>query len=531
MTISDFTMRNRRNSVIDERRSKVLGLFLGLVALGIGDSFASSNDEVLVETLRQIETGLRPAIRPVDAATEHWTIIERMRHYSVPAVSLAIVHDGKLALAKAYGEVQSGFGEPVTTDTVFSVGSLSKVGAAMVVLRLVADGAVDLDADVAKAIKRWRVPNSPIRVREGMHVTLRGLLSHTAGLSVHGFADFQPSEDIPSVVEILEGAAPAKNAPVQLIYPPGASSAYSGGGTTVVELLVEEITKLEFPDAAEENVFAPLEMARTTYRNPLPASHGNIARAHDEDGKLAAKPRGWHTFAERAASGLWTTPSDYARMVVALMDSYHGTGGFLPQSIAIDALTEVGASPYGLGPELDGFGLNRRFMHGGSNESYKAFFEVYIERGEGLIVFTNGANGDAIYAEIRRAAASAFGWPDNQEVLTIDTDKVGENLGRFVGTYVAAKPTYLAGQRALISEPLEYRVEFDESGLSLVAVYVADGDRTYEWQTQLYPVAPQIFTDIDATVVVEFVRNTFNESAGFVLSKGAYSAGFIPVDN
>lgn len=498
------------------------------VAIALSFSAARGQDAALLEKIEQMENGLRPALRAAGATPQRWTLESRMRHHKVPGVSIAIIHDGKLAYAKGYGEIEIGSGEVVTTDTVFSVGSLSKVGAAITTLRLVAEAALDLDADIDGYTERWKLPGSSLR--DGRPVTLRGLLSHTAGLSVHGFADFQPNEDVPTLVQILGSDGPAKNAKVELVYAPGESSAYSGGGTTLAELVVEDVTGMSFPEAAQAKLFEPLGMDRSTYVNPLPAEHGDIARAHDENGLLTAKPRGWHTFAERAASGLWTTPSDYARMVVALMDSYHGRGSFLPPPIAIDALTEVGASQYGLGPKLEGIGLDRRFMHGGANESYKAFFQVYVERGEGLVVFTNGANGGSLHAEIRRAAADTFAWPDDKQLTMIPPERMAQTLDGFVGKYVAVEPAHLAGQRGLFSGPLEYRVKQDEKGLSMVAVYLADGERTEERRIPLYPVAPLVFADEDASFTVEFVRDTYNMPAEFVLREDSNAAGFVHVD-
>jgi CubicO group peptidase (beta-lactamase class C family) len=258
--------------------------------------------------IRWFETGLRPAVRRVGARPERWTLEERMRHYGVPGVSIAIIANGEVAWARGYGKLRAGSEEPVTTRSVFSVGSLSKVATATTILRLADEGAFDLDRDVNAYTRRWTVPQAGL---DGEAVTLRRLMSHTAGTTVSGFKDFGPDEPLPTLQQILMGQPPAKNAPVVVAYRPGSSSAYSGGGTMVEQLVVENATAKPFAQVAATKVFEPLGMVRTTFLSPLPSDYGDIALAHDAKGAPTALPRGWQSFPETAASGLWTTPTDY----------------------------------------------------------------------------------------------------------------------------------------------------------------------------------------------------------------------------
>lgn len=183
---------------------------------------------------------------------------------------------------------------------------MSKVGAAATSLRLVDAGRIELDRDVGDVLTRWTIPANEFSTVE--KPTLRRLLSHTAGFTVHGFADFQPGEELPTVEDILAGRPPAKNPPVVIDFTPGSQWRYSGGGITVEQLVIEEVTGMAFSDAAREWVFEPLGMTRSTYVNPIPASHGNIARAHGPDGEPRALPRGWEAMPEIAASGSGPPP-------------------------------------------------------------------------------------------------------------------------------------------------------------------------------------------------------------------------------
>ena len=365
----------------------------------------------LTEKIAHLETKLTPPSRLWNQSPARETLVERMRHHNVPGVSIAIIEDNEVVWAKGYGKRRAGSDETVDTETVFSVGSLSKVAAAMVALRMVDAGLLDLDEDVNTYLEKWRVPYTP--VAEGEHVTLRRLMSHTAGLNVHGFADFGPAEKNPTTVEILNGSGPAKNEPIIINTKPGSSYSYSGGGTTVTQLIVEDTTGQDFTAAAHAYVFEPLGMSRSTFENPLPSEIGNIASAHGPDGTLSAEPRGWHSFPETAASGLWTTPSEYARMLIALVESYlNEDGSFLSHALAQDALTQVPPSKFGLGPGVSGAGNSLQISHTGSNEAYKARFDYYPNRGEGIVIVTNGANGSKLRKEIRSAAAEVFGWND-----------------------------------------------------------------------------------------------------------------------
>lgn len=367
-----------------------------------------------------------------------------MAWWQVPGVSIAVIRDGRLAWAKGYGVLQAHRPEPIDIDTVFSVGSVSKVGAATTALRLVNAGRLDLDRDVNGYLTRWQVPASPLATIRP--VTLRGLLSHSAGLSVHGFADYQPDEALPTTVDVLEGRKPAKSDPVRLIYPPGTRWQYSGGGTTVAQLVIEETTGQDFATAARAQVLQPLGMTRSSYQNPLPEGHGNIAKAHGPDGQPRALPRGYEAMPENAASGLWSSPSDYAKLVIALIDAAAGRNdGFLAAPLARQMMTEVGPSPAGLGPFLEGRGLDRRFSHSGGNDSYRAWMEGHLATGNGMVIFTNATRGDPLFREIRRAVAESEGWStalDYHEPapsVALSADELSGLAGVYLVTGIASR--------------------------------------------------------------------------------------------
>jgi CubicO group peptidase (beta-lactamase class C family) len=309
---------------------------------------------------------------------------------------------------------------------------VSKVATAALCLKLVALGKLDLDQGVDRWLRRWRLPQGP----EGdtSAISLRMLLSHTAGFNVHGFKDVQPSEPLPSLVQTLNGTPPALNKPLQRIDRAASRSRYSGGGYMVAQAVIEDAMGQAFDTLARRHLFAPLDMGRSRFDAAPSVTTADIAHAHDGSGKPVALPRGWQSFPELAPSGLWTSARDLARLVEALCASYRKPGGFLPQALAMDMMTAVSPGTFGLGPRLAGEGSARIFHHAGANDSYKAYIEGNLDSGDGLVIVANGANGDVLGDEIRNAVSDSLEWPGDWSVKINPVAAVGL-LDEFVGAY------------------------------------------------------------------------------------------------
>lgn len=485
--------------------SAALGMLLCAPSFAVGSEAAR---------IRVFESSLSPAISIDGEPKRRWAVSERMEHWKVPGLSVAVIRDGKLAWAKGYGVLQAGKPEAVDTDTVFSVASLSKVPAAAITLRLVEAGKLELDRDVNDYLTRWKIPANPYTAVRP--VTLRGILSHTAGLTLSGFPDFQPTSPLPTVIDTLEGRSPAVTEPVRVSAVPGERYRYSGGGITVEQLIIEEASGLEFTRAAEQYLFRPLRMARSTYENPLPAAHGNTAKAHGDDGQARALPRGYESMPEMAASGLWTTPSDYARLVIALIDSYRGTGSpLMGTALARQMMTEVGRSPAGLGPFMEGEGSERRFFHSGTNDSYRSWMEGHLASGNGMVIFTNGSNGGQLYNEVRRAVAQAEGWAPSLSyrvhvpAITLSQREMDEVMG----VYEAQLPSSIPA----------FRSQRDEVTYSIVGrdgkLFFVSGSS----ERQLLPIdASHFLMEIGEAGVssIEFVRDYTGRLAGLIQRRG-----------
>ena len=399
--------------------------FTGAPAQRVQDSAATAGQET-------IERGLLPAVLAAGQPVPAWTIAERMERYAVPGVSVAVIREGKIAWARGYGVRRRGSSDSVTDSTLFQAASISKPVAAVGALRLVRQGRLSLDDDINGQLRSWKVPRDP--ASGDRPVTLRGLLSHSAGVTVHGFPGYERGMPVPSLREILEGGGAANSPPIRVDIPPGSRSRYSGGGYVILQQLVEDVTGQPFAIVMRELVLEPAGMSGSAFDQPIALAQARrAASAHDWRGKVVAGER--HTYPELAAAGLWTTPSDLAHFALAIRRAWAGqSDSLLDQATARAMLTEV-LGGTGLGVALAGSGRDLRFMHGGSNRGFRSYFVMYPERGEGVVVMTNGDEGSALAAEIVRSVARAFDWPDYRpavrDVVTLPAPKLEELTGTF----------------------------------------------------------------------------------------------------
>lgn len=351
-----------------------------------------------------VETGLLGAV-VIDGRAETWTLADRMAFWKVPGVSVAVIDDGRIAWAKGYGVARGGTDQAVTPHTRFQAASISKPVAATAALSLVQDGRLSLDGDVNLTLKRWKLPASPFT--EGRPVTLKDLLSHTAGLTVHGFPGYAQGAPVPDLAQVLNGAPPANTPAVVSQARPGERWKYSGGGYQVAQAMIEDATGRPLPAVVRERVLRPARMDDSGYEPP---ADGDFAFGHGADGKPIAG--GWHTYPEQAAAGLWTTPGDLARFGLALSAARRGEAdGLLRKETALTMMTPVMGN-YGLGPGVEGTGDALALSHGGSNEGFMAYWVIHPVTGDGVAVMTNSDAGDGLMMEIVRAVARAYNWPD-----------------------------------------------------------------------------------------------------------------------
>lgn len=416
---------------------------------------------------RYVETHLQPAI--IKKGDKPFSLAQRMQQYAVPGLSVAVIHNGKLEWARGWGVRDIASCAPVTPDTDFQAASISKVVTAMLALRMVDEGKMGLDRNINDALRSWKLPVDQNLAPNG--VTLRQLLSHTAGIGMHGFQGYKPGDPLPTTVQILDGLPPANTKPVRSVLPADAQFEYSGGGYVITQLALSDVGGLPFAELAQREILGPLGMTRTAFSMPpSPAIQANMALGHANGSLLPDK---YVVTPELAPAGLWTTAGDLARLLLDLQASAAGEAGHrLSPGMTHTMMTPVKAN-WGLGVAVYPQGTPR-FMHDGVNPGFDSFMVASTGKGDGVVALANGGDGRRLIGEVVRAIATDDGMTDiavpSTEEKTLSLAELSKAAGHFVGgdldVMIEARPDGLyanAGapvpERLITLSPTRFRAE------------------------------------------------------------------------
>jgi CubicO group peptidase (beta-lactamase class C family) len=348
---------------------------------------------------------------PIDPAL----VSALLKRFNVPGVSIAVTKNFAIDWARGYGVADRQTGAPVTPETLFQAASISKPVAAMVSLRAVQDGRFTLDTDVNTILQSWKLPEGTY-TKSGP-VTPRGLMSHTSGTGdAFGFPGYAPEASLPTLPQMLDGVPPSNRRAVRLERPPLTGFEYSGGGVMIQQLALTDAVGRPFAELAHQWVLAPLGMTNSTFEQPLPAAWTvRAARAHDRNGARMSDP--WHIYPEQAAAGLWTTPSDLAKLMIEVQATLaanpavaRSAKGVLNRQTMIEMVTPVGVGPFAIGFSVHHEGEGWYFAHGGSNWGFRANVAAHRVKGYALAIMTNGDAGDGLIDELERLIHQAYGW-------------------------------------------------------------------------------------------------------------------------
>jgi CubicO group peptidase (beta-lactamase class C family) len=419
------------------------------------------------------------AVVPGEPEPLRLTLQRWMELYKIPGVSVAVFDQQKLVWAKAYGVKEAGRPDLVTLDTLFQAGSISKPVAAMAALRQVEAGRWSLDDPINDRLVSWKLPANDLQKHQP--VTLRRLLSHNAGTTVHGFPGYAVGAPVPTVVQVLNGEPPANTAPVRVDLVPGTKVRYSGGGTTIVQLMMVDQLKKPFPQIMAETVLGPLGMSHSTYEQPLPAEKAATTASGTRSGGQVVEGR-WHIYPEMAAAGLWTTPSDLAKVAIEVSMSHGGTSRrVLSQAMTRQMLTSQ-AEDFGLGfavfPKDDAFG------HNGADEGFQAYLRAFVRSGRGVVIMANSDSGFAIFNRLADSIGRAYGWKgleagDDPPWGTAELLTKLQGADRAIAWYRSARAKGIERLAPSDLNTLGYRL--------LQAGQVADAVKVFEANVQLYP--------------------------------------------
>jgi CubicO group peptidase (beta-lactamase class C family) len=382
---------------------------------------AGEDDALTAQRVKRFENGLvefNPGAPTASGqAAKLRTLAERMAFYKVPGVSIAVIDRNRVEWVKGYGMLKAGNAVAVASGSFFEAASTSKAIVAAIVLGLVQEGELDLDVDVNRYLKSWRVAENDFT--KGQKVTLRLLLTHRAGMPKTNFP-YDDNGAPPTLQQVLKGEAPAGNKAAVVELLPGGTWQYSNIGYVVIQQVLEDVLAKPLAQIAWERVFQPLGMVASTFVYPMtPEQQKNEALPHDEQG--ATGMPAMHPTA-LAQGGLMTTPSDLARFACELMLAYNGRTGCLlaPSTVRQMLRREVDLDPRlfgfpmaeGLGVFVTGSGKGLSFSHPGQNyPGATSWLIAFPELGQGAVIMTNGAKGDLLTLEIISGLASVYGWP------------------------------------------------------------------------------------------------------------------------
>jgi CubicO group peptidase (beta-lactamase class C family) len=349
--------------------------------------------------------GFQPVLPSRQAEGLEEVIARLMRERKISGLSLAIVQQGKIVQTKGYGYTDQTQKTPVTTETLFQAGSISKPVAALGTLHWVERNRLSLDSDVNDQLRSWKVPENEFTRQH--KVTLRGILSHSAGLTVHGFPGYEVASTLPSLVQVLDGVPPANSPAIRVDAAPNSLERYSGGGYTVLQQWIMDVTGKPFSQFMHETVLKPLGMIHSTYDQPLsPEFELRAASGHDANGHAIVGR--WHIYPELAAAGLWTTPSDLARFLIGIQKALAGKSNLVISPSMAQQMLSKQINNVGLGLFLEGEGSNLFFMHDGRNEGFDALMLATAHTGVGLVIMINANDDSGVLREISAAICKEY---------------------------------------------------------------------------------------------------------------------------
>ena len=444
---------------------------------------------------RQVEKGLLQAVYIKGTKIEKMSLTERMEFYKVPGVSIAVIDRYQVEWAKAYGYRDIQNYRPLTTESLFQAGALSRPLTAAAVLGLAAKGGIDMDGDVASSLRSWKFPphhafGSPVVNK----ITPRDLLTHSAGLSGQVFPGYPAKDPLPDIRQVLDGERPAVNLPVLKGIQPG-KARESESGYVILQQLLTDLEGRSFPRIMKETVLDPLGLRNSTFEVMISAElKDKAASGHLREGRGVEGD--WFNYPESAAKGLWTTPGDYADFLVEILGEAMGRSSQLLSAEAARTMLTTQAGNQGFGFTVEGTGDEANFNVQGKTRGYSSFAIVFPGKGQGVVVMTNSDNGGLLTEEILRAVSSAYGWgrfkPEEKPLFRLDPSVYQD----YVGFYEVAPDYHLD-------------VSFEDYYLVI--------QPTGQARTKFYVESQTVFFSIDPYIRIQFRRDDNGVVNGLVL--------------
>lgn len=407
------------------RTTLPLVIILSLLFVQCSAPKEDKSEAELADLIYRVENGLQPFLQIDDDTLIRYNIEDRLVELGIPGVSIAVMKDGELQWARGYGMADIASNRAVDAQTMFLAGSISKPVASTRAHQLAEAGTISLDTNVNDYLSSWKLPENEFTANE--KVTTRRILNHTAGLTVWGFPGYDKGDTIPSAAEVLDGKGNTDS--VRVYKEPGESWMYSGGGYTIMQLMITDIEQNSFPDIMQVNVLDPLGMEESTYENPLPEKYHAIAATGYRSNGDEVEGK-WPIYPEMAAAGLWTTPSQLVLWAGEMQRILQNQEDGLLKKETVNEMVIPGMGDYGLGPAANQY----TFGHGGADEGFRAQMVTWKEEPVALVIMVNSDNG-RIMQEIMLSIAREYDLPDIEARKRTVNEQPEEIRLQFEGTY------------------------------------------------------------------------------------------------
>ncbi len=407
---------------------------LALVLLFCSTAFGQKNySQQTLKTIEAIENGITGNTIVNDEKPT--TIAAQMAKYKVNGMSIAVIRDYKIEWAKGYGWADVEAKKPMTTETLFEPGSISKTLHAVGILKLAQEKKLDLYTDINTYLTSWKFPYDSLS--KGKKINLAQLLAHNAGLTVHGFPGHDINGPTPTIFDVLDGKKPSFTPAVRSAFEPDLKFQYSGGGTSISQVLLTDITKQPYEDWMYENVLKPIGMVNSTYAQP-PAKDKLPLCSAAYRGDGTPVERKFHVYPEQAAAGLWMTPSDLCQYIIDMQLAWKGG----KSKVLNPDMVKLHLTPYNNGRTAMGTFIDNRdgfqyFQHGAGNDGFCGQFYGSLEDGYGVAIFLNSEDG-MLLGDVINTVAKVYNWKNfYQEPRKIKSIAVpDEVIAQYEGIYL-----------------------------------------------------------------------------------------------
>ncbi len=375
-----------------------------------------------------------------DSVIPRYNILDRMKFYRVPSVSIAVINNGKIAWTKTYGYADIETKRSANTNTLYQVASITKSVTGLGIMKLVQEGRLSLTKDIRTYLKTWTFPDN--KLSAGKAITLKNLLSHTAGLNVHGFIGYSFTDSLPTINQILNGEKPANNEPILPVYRVNEHFEYSGGGYTIIRKILDDNISSDYDSLMSAMVLTPLKMTNSSFSQPLSLKYKNYAYGTDQE--MHTLKGKYYNYPEQSAGGLWSTAADIAKFVLSIQADLKGSpNALLNKSLTEEMLTPI-MNNYALGFGIIEKGGEKYFWHEGESYGYHAIYYGSFSTGKGVVILTNAypSNGQPFVLEMLNSVATVYGWKEFykpvKKKLAFVPDSV---LSKYIGDYFSESPS------------------------------------------------------------------------------------------